>query len=168
MRGLFRSHSSSSWLHELPRLILIGLFTLTAVDKAMHFNGVIAALASFELLRVGTERFAAIFIITAEFAIALGLLLRRWCRPACVAAVLLLVTLSAVSLMAPPRLTCGTWLTLTLNTGRPIDIFQNLVFIGLAIMTWMDAQPSAAASNTSSDSYPTRYPAADPNPTTET
>jgi hypothetical protein len=168
MRGLFRSHSSSSWLNELPRLILISLFTLTAIDKATHLGGVIAALPSFGLLRPGTERFVAIFIITAEFAIALGLLLWRFRRPACVAAVLLLATFTMASLMAPPRLTCGTWFTLTLNTGQPVYIFQNLVFIGLAIIAWMDAQPSAAESDTSPDSYPTRYPAADPNPTTET
>jgi hypothetical protein len=168
MRGLFRSHSSSSWLNELPRLILISLFTLTAIDKATHFDGVIAALSSFGLLRAGTERFVAIFIITAEFAIALGLVLRRSCRPACIAAALLLVTFILASLVAPPQLTCGTWFTLTLNTGRPIDIFQNLVFIGLAVMAWMDAQPPPAESDTSSDSYPTRYPAADPNPTAET
>ncbi|HKP81243.1 MAG TPA: MauE/DoxX family redox-associated membrane protein [Pyrinomonadaceae bacterium] len=168
MRGLFRSHSSPSWLNELPRLILISLFTLTAIDKATHFDGVITALPSFGLLRAGTERFVAIFIITAEFAIALGLLLRRYRRPACVAAVLLLATFTMVSLVAPPRLTCGTWFTLTLNTGQPIYIFQNLVFIGLAIMAWMDAQPSAVESGTPSGSYPTRYPAADPNPTTET
>jgi hypothetical protein len=140
---------------------------LTAIDKATHFNGVIGALVNFHLLRAGTERFAAIFIIMAEFAIALGLLLRRWRRPACVAAVLLLATFTVAALVVQPRLTCETWFTLTLNTGQPIYIFQNLVFIGLAVMAWMDAQPPAAESDTSSDSYPTRYPAADPNPTTE-
>ena len=156
MRGLFRSRPFSSWLNELPRFILISLFTLTAVDKTIHFDGVAAALSSFGLLRAGTERFVAIFIITAEFAIALGLLLKRFRRPACVAAVLLLATFTAASLAAPPRLTCGTWFTLTLNTGQPLYIFQNLVFIGLAVMTWMDTQPPAAESDTSSDSYPTR------------
>lgn len=167
MRGLFRSRPSSSWLNELPRFILIALFIVAAVDKVTHFSGFVSALGTFHVLRGGTERFAAIFIITAEAAIALGLIFRRWRRPACVAAGLLLATFTAASLAAPPRLVCGTWFTLTLNTGQPIYIFQNLVFIGLAVIAWMDAHPPSAEPDTSSNSNPNRHSAAAPNPTME-
>jgi uncharacterized membrane protein YhaH (DUF805 family) len=167
MRGLFRSRPSSSWLNELPRFILIALFIVTATDKAAHFNGFVNALWTFHLLRGGMERFAAVFIITAEFAIALGLLLRRWRRPACGAAVLLLATFAAVSLLSPPKVTCGTWFTLTLGTGRPIQIFQNLIFIGLAVMVWLDAQPTPAEPEASPVSSPVSHSAVAPSPTTE-
>jgi uncharacterized membrane protein YphA (DoxX/SURF4 family) len=167
MRGLFRSRPSSSWLNELPRFILIALFLVTAVDKATHFSGFVNALWTFHLLREGTERFAAIFIITAEFAIALGLLLRRWRRPACGAAVLLLAAFTAISLAAPPKMVCGTWFTLTLNTGQPLQIFQNLIFIGLAVMVWLDAQPPPARPEASSVPSPAGHSAVAPSPTTE-
>lgn len=167
MTGLFRSRPSSSWLNELPRFVLIALFALTAADKAAHFNGFIIALGSFQLLTPGTERLAAVFIITAEFAIALGLLLQGWRRPACVAAVLLLAGFTTVYLVSPSRPVCGTWFTLTLNSGQPVYIFQNLIFIGLAVVTWLDARRPSAEPDTSPSPYPTRHSAAAPNPTTE-
>jgi uncharacterized membrane protein YphA (DoxX/SURF4 family) len=167
MRGLFRSRPSSSWLKELPRLILIFLFVLTAADKAIHFDGFVNALGTFQLLPRGSERFTAIFIITAEFAIALGLLPGRWRRPACLAAVLLLAASTALYLVAPSKPVCGAWFTLTVNTGQPLHIFQNLIFIGLAAMTWLDAPRPPATPDTSSGSYPSRHSAAPPNPTTE-
>jgi len=167
MRGLFRSRPSSSWLNELPRFILIALFMVTAVDKAAHFNGFVNALWTFHLLRVGTERFVAIFIITAEFAVALGLLLRRWRRPACGAAVLLLATFTAISLIVPPKVTCGTWFTLTLNTGKPLQIFQNLIFMGLAVMVWLDTRQTPGEPESSPVSSPAGHSAVAPSPTTE-
>ena len=84
------------------------------------------------------ENSAAIFFIMAEFAIALGLLTKRWRRPAGLSAVLLLGTFTIVYLAVNPAGVCGCWFTLTLNSGGYFHILQNLVFIGLAILTLMD------------------------------
>ena len=137
---------SGSLLRELPRLILIGLFSLAAIDKLLHFSGFVAAIQSYELLPSRLESFAAIFFIMAEFAIALGLLTNRWRRPACISAVLLLATFTVVYMAVNPGRVCGCWFTLTLNSGGYFHILQNLVFIALAILTWMDhrsAKPDA-------------------------
>lgn len=151
MTGLFRSRVAP-WLKGLTIIILVALFTLAAVDKLAHFGGFITAIASYHLLPDGTERFAAIFIIMAELAIGLGLLMKRWRQAACVAAVLLLSTFTIVYLFASPEGICGCWFTLTLNTGGPVHILQNLVFIGLSILTWLDSR-SYTTTGASSVSY---------------
>ena len=139
MKGLFRS-PADSWFRELTRLVLVGLFTLAAADKLLHFDGFITAIGSYQILPAQAERFAAVFIIMAEFAIALGLLTKRWRPAACLASVLLLTTFTAVYLATDPEKVCGCWFTLTLNTGGPVHILQNLVFIGLSVLTWLDSR----------------------------
>ena len=125
-------------LRELPRFILIGLFSFAAIDKLIHFRGFVTAIHSYQLLPPSLEYSAAIFFLMAEFAIALGLLTKRWRGPACLAAVLLLGTFTVVYLAVNPAGVCGCWFTLTLNSGGYFHILQNLVFIALAIVTWMD------------------------------
>ena len=132
----------SSLLRELPRFILIGLFSLAAIDKLIHFSGFVAAIQSYQLLPSRLEYSAAIFFLMAEFAIAIGLLTKRWLRPAALSAVLLLATFTVVYLAVNPVGVCGCWFTLTLNSGGYFHILQNLVFIALAILTWMDHKPS--------------------------
>ena len=128
----------ASLLRELPRFILIGLFSFAAIDKLIHFSGFVAAIQSYQLLPSGLESSAAIFFLMAEFAIALGLLTNRWRQPASLSAVLLLGTFTVVYLAVNPAGVCGCWFTLTLNSGGYFHILQNLVFIALAILTWMD------------------------------
>lgn len=135
----------ASLLRELPRFILIGLFSFAAIDKLIHFRGFVAAVQSYQLLPSRLENSAAIFFIMAEFAIALGLLTKQWRRPAAVSAVLLLGTFTVVYLAVRPAGVCGCWFTLTLNSGGYVHILQNLVFIALAILTWMDHEPSKPA-----------------------
>lgn len=143
----------ASLLRELPRLILIALFSFAAIDKLIHFSGFVAAIQSYGVVPSGLESSAAIFFLMAEFAIALGLLTNRWRRQACVAAVLLLGTFTVVYLAVNPRGVCGCWFTLTLNSGGYFHILQNLVFIALAILVWMD--PRSTKPEASSVSYTT-------------
>lgn len=133
---------SVSFVKELPRLILIALFGLASIDKLLHFRGFVAAIQSYELLPSKLESLAAAFFIMAEFAIALGLLTKRWRQPACLSAILLLGMFTAVYMAVNPGRVCGCWFTLTLNSGGYFHILQNLVFIGLAILTWMDHRSS--------------------------
>jgi hypothetical protein len=132
----------TSLFKELPRFILIGLFSFAAIDKLIHFRGFVAAVYSYELLPRGVETFAATFFILAEFAIAVGLITKRWRRAASLSAVLLLGTFTIAYLVVNPANVCGCWFTLTLNSGGYFHILQNLVFIGLAIVTWMDHKSS--------------------------
>lgn len=131
-----------SLLRELPRFILIGLFGFASIDKLVHFRGFAGAIQSYHLLPSRLESSAAIFFIMAEFAIALGLLTKRWRRAACLATVLLLTTFTVVYLAVEPVGVCGCWFTLTLNSGGYFHILQNLIFIALAILTWMDDKSS--------------------------
>lgn len=128
----------SSLLRELPRFVLIGLFAFAAVDQVIHFRGFVAAIHNLQLLPSRSESFTATFFIMAEFAIAFGLLTSRWRRPACLSAVLLLGTLTVVYLTIDRGQVCGTWFTLTLNSGGYFYILHNLVFIALAVVTWTD------------------------------
>jgi hypothetical protein len=153
MKGLSSSRAAS-WLKELTRILLVALFTIAAIDKLAHFGGFITAIASYHLLPVGAERFVGIFIVMAELVIALGLLTKRWRPSACLAAVLLLTTFTVVYLVAQPKGVCGCWFTLTLNTGGPVHILQNLIFIGLSIFTWLDSRSSSSMSDVSSLLYP--------------
>jgi uncharacterized membrane protein YhaH (DUF805 family) len=130
------------FIRELPRFILIGLFGFAAIDKLIHFRGFVAAIESYQLLPSRLQSFAAIFFILAEFAIALGLLTKRWRRPACLSAVLLLGLFTVVYMGVDPGRVCGCWFTLTLNSGGYFHILQNLVFMGLAVLVWMDHKPS--------------------------
>ena len=123
----------ATFLRELPRLILIALFSFAAIDKLIHFSGFVAAIQSYGLLPSSLEAAAAIFFIMAEFAIAVGLLTKRLRRPACVATVLLLGTFTIVYLAVNPAGVCGCWFTLTLNSGGYFHVLQNLIFIALAI-----------------------------------
>ncbi|HJR08100.1 MAG TPA: MauE/DoxX family redox-associated membrane protein [Pyrinomonadaceae bacterium] len=138
-------------LRELPRIILIGLFSFAAIDKLIHFGGFVTAIHSYQLLPSSLEYPAAIFFLMAEFAIALGLLTKRWRRQACLSAVLLLGTFTVVYLAVNPEGVCGCWFTLTLNSGGYFHILQNLVFIALAILTWMDNK------STKPDASPVSY-----------
>lgn len=136
------------FVRELPRFILIGLFGFAAIDKLIHFRGFVTAIHSYELLPAKLESFAAIFFIFAEFAIAVGLLTKRWRRTACVSAVLLLGLFTVVYMAVDPGRVCGCWFTLTLNSGGYFHILQNLIFIGLAILTWMDQRSSSVSYST--------------------
>jgi uncharacterized membrane protein YhaH (DUF805 family) len=102
----------------------------------------VAAIQSYELLPSRLESLAAVFFILAEFAIAIGLVTKRWRQPACLSAILLLAIFTAVYMAVNPGRVCGCWFTLTLNSGGYFHILQNLVFIGLAILTWMDHKSS--------------------------
>lgn len=133
---------SVSFVRELPRFILIALFSLASIDKLLHFRGFVAAIQSYELLPSRLESLAAVFFILAEFAIALGLLTKRWRQPACLSAILLLTIFTVVYMTVNPGRVCGCWFTLTLNSGGYFHILQNLIFIGLAILTWMDHRSS--------------------------
>ena len=146
---------AASFLRELPRIVLVALFFFAAFDKVTHFRGFVTAVQSYKLLPDSVGFAAAAFFIMAEFAIAVGLLTRRWRRPACLAAVLLLTTFTVVYMVARPAGVCGCWFTLTLSTGGTYHILQNLVFIGLAVLTWLDSSsPPARAEELSSGSYP--------------
>ena len=145
----------ASLLRELPRLILIGLFSLAAIDKLLHFRGFVAAIQSYRVMPSRLESSAAIFFIMAEFAIAIGLLTKRWRRAACLSAVLLLATFTIVYLVVNPAGVCGCWFTLTLNSGGYFHILQNLVFIALAILTWMEHKSSPSVL------YPTSHSTAE-------
>lgn len=133
---------TASLLKETPRFVLIGLFGFAAIDKVLHLQGFVAAVESYHLLPTSFVRPAAIFFIMAEFAIAFGLLTKRWRSAACLAAILLLGLFTAVYLAVSPVGVCGCWFTLTLSSGGYFHILQNLVFIALAILTWMDHKPS--------------------------
>lgn len=141
------------WLKPLPGMILAALFAVAALDQLTHFGGFVVAVRSYHLLPAGAERFAAIFIIMAELATALGLLLRRWRRPASLAAVLLLAGITAIYMVAIPEGICGSRFTLTLNIGGSLPILQNLAFIGLAALTWVDNPPRPTKPNTPTASY---------------
>lgn len=144
-----------SFLRELPRIILIVLFSFAAIDKLLHFRGFVVAIQSYGVLPTRLETLAASFFIMAELAIAVGLLTKRWRRVACVSAVLLLATFTTVYMAVNPGRVCGCWFTLTLNSGGYFHILQNLVFIGLAILTWMDhrsSNPDAVAVSYSNSS----------------
>lgn len=143
----------TSLLRELPRFVLIGLFGFAAVDQVIHFRGFVAAIHNFQLLPSRSESFTATFFIMAEFAIAFGLLTSRWRRPACLSAVLLLGTLTVVYLTIDRGQVCGTWFTLTLNSGGYFYILHNLVFIALAVVTWMDH--NSAKTDSLSEPYST-------------
>ena len=143
-----------SLLRELPRIILIGLFGFAAIDKVIHFRGFVTAIHSYGLLPISLEYSAAIFFLMAEFAIAIGLLTNRWRRAASLSAVLLLGMFTIVYLAVDPVGVCGCWFTLTLSSGGYFHILQNLVFIALAILTWMDHKPSKP--DVSSVSFSTR------------
>lgn len=132
----------ASFVRELPRIILIVLFSLAAIDKLFHFRGFVAAIQSYHLLPSKLENPAAIFFLLAEFAIAVGLVTKRWRRPAALSAVILLSTFTIVYLAVNPVGVCGCWFTLTLNSGGYYHILQNLVFIALAIVTWVDHKPA--------------------------
>ena len=138
-----------SLLRELPRFILIGLFSFAAIDKLIHFGGFVTAIHSYQLLPSWLEHYAAIFFIMAELAIAFGLITKRWRRQACLAAILLLGMFTIVYLAVNPAGVCGCWFTLTLNKGGYFHILQNLVFIALAILTWMDDRSAPDASSVS-------------------
>jgi len=140
-------------VRELPRFILIALFAFAAIDKLIHFRGFVAAIQSYEVVPTRLQTYAAIFFIMAELAIALGLVTRRWRRAASISAVLLLTTFTVVYMAVDPGRVCGCWFTLTLNSGGYFHILQNVVFIGLAIVTWMDHKP--ARPDSSSISYST-------------
>jgi hypothetical protein len=135
-------------------MILVGLFAFAAAGKLAHFGGFIEAVRSYRLLPAGTERFAATFVVMAEVAIALGLLTKRWRQPACLAAALLLAAFTAVYLLARPQEACGSWYTLTLDTGGPVQILRNIIFIGLAALTWLDNQTAPSVPGVSSALYP--------------
>jgi len=146
---------SASFLKQLPRFILIGLFGFAAIDKLLHFRGFVAAVYSYQLLPSGLESFAATFFIMAEFTIALGLITRRWRRTACLSAVLLLGVFTTAYLIVNPTNVCGCWFTLTLNSGGYFHILQNIVFIGLAVLTWIDHRPAEPDALTASYSTST-------------
>ena len=133
------------FVRELPRIILIALFTFAGVDKLLHFRGFVTAVESYELLPANLAYPAAIFFVIAEFAIAFGLLTKRWRRPAALAAALLLAAFTAVYMVARPSGVCGCWFTLTLSSGGYFHILQNLVFIGLAALTWSDSRSLSTA-----------------------
>jgi hypothetical protein len=129
----------ASLAHGLPRVLLVVLFYFAAIDKCVHFPQFVAALQSYHILPAEIGRYAAIFIILVELAIASGLL-TRWRRLASLSAILLLATFTIIYLAAHPQGACGCWFTLTLAKGGTLHILQNLAFIGLAILIWLDDQ----------------------------
>lgn len=126
-------------INHSPRIILAGVFCFSGLDKLAHYAKFLTALESYRILPPATEVYFAPFIIISELAISTGLLRRSWVRIAALSAMMLLVAFTLVYVSSPEK-TCGCWFTLTLATGKPIHIFQNLIFISLATLTWMGSR----------------------------
>lgn len=60
-------------------------------------------------------------------------------RAASLAAMVLLALFTTVYLVVRPADICGCWFTLTLSPGGYFHILQNVIFIGLAALTWVDS-----------------------------
>ena len=126
-------------ISQLPRIILAGLFCFAGFDKLLHYSKFLSTLESYHILPPTMEGYVAPFIIMAELGICAGLLRRSSVRVAALSAMMVLAGFTLVYVTSPEE-ACGCWFTLTLATGKPIHIFQNLLFIGLATLAWMGSQ----------------------------
>jgi hypothetical protein len=129
----------------LPAIALIGLFGLAAADKLLHFWRFVLALHSYHLVPVRFETAAAVFIILAEFLVALGLLFHSWRRLSALLALALLATFTTIYLIAAPEDLCGCWFSFTLSKGGLWNVIQNTVFAGIAMFVWLDSAQQGTA-----------------------
>ncbi len=134
----------------LSALFLSGVFLYGGIDKALHYDGFVNALTSYSAVPGALANLLAPVLILAELWIAVGLLWHRWRAAAAITAagVLVLFTSAlAANLGTPPGSLCGCWFTITLAKSTPIHLVQNLIFLGLALTVWRQAQeiPQAVA-----------------------
>lgn len=128
-----------SWTDRIIVAFLVALFTYSGIDKILHYQEFINALADYTLTPSGWARSLAMPLILAELAIGLGLLVPAWRRQAalCGAVLLGIFTLALiVNYFTGNRGICGCWFTITLAQSTSLHIAQNLVFAGLALSLW--------------------------------
>lgn len=132
-------------------LLVIGflalIFLFSAVDKAAHYDGFVNALSSYALVPPGWSAILAPSVIAVEFAIATGLLLPGWRKPAALLAGLLLLVFTVAltfNRVYGIRDICGCWFTLTLAKGQGAHIAYNLVLAGLAFLQLSGRKPVEA------------------------
>ena len=124
------------------------VFLFAGIDKALHFDGFVSALASYAAMPTGVAGYVALPLILTELWVALGLLVPSWRAAAALSAAVLLTVFSvavAINLYYSPASVCGCWFTITLGRGTRLHVLQNLVLLALAVSVWFDYRNAVKA-----------------------
>ena len=121
---------------------LVALFAFSAADKLLHVGGFINAIDDYKILPIPLGALLAPLLIAAEFAVAVGLALRRWRRVAALqaAGLMALFTIAILSQrLLGRRGICGCWFSITALPDNAHLVF-NVLVLGLSLAVWHAAQ----------------------------
>lgn len=133
-------------LDKLIIAFLVLVFAFAGLDKIAHLEGFVNALNGYVILPFPVGSILAPFIISAELAIAVGLVVRRWRQTAALQAAglmtLLTFALAANRLRGVDKI-CGCWFSINTAPGN-FHFLLNGILIALCLMVWFSERSMAA------------------------
>lgn len=133
---------------KLPILLVAVVFIYAGVDKIFHYDGFVNALASYSVMPQGLAPLLAMPLILVEVFTGLGILLKRWRRPALATAMTLLSVFTValvINLYVAPGSVCGCWFTITIGKSTGSHVAQNLLWLAMAALGWWEEGRTAPA-----------------------
>ena len=127
-----------STLDKLIAAFLSFMFLFAGVDKILHLEGFINAINDYSILPIPLGKQLAPLIISAELAIAIGLLHNSWRRIAARQSAILMsiftVALVANQIFGQKGL-CGCWFSVNMAQGD-IHLVLNIILVALSLSLW--------------------------------
>ncbi|HEV7503446.1 MAG TPA: MauE/DoxX family redox-associated membrane protein [Thermoanaerobaculia bacterium] len=130
-------------------LLLAAVFLFSGVDKIVHYEGFVNALRDYVIVPRGWAVVLAPPVVIVELLVGAALLVKAWRQAAALTAAGVLALFTAAlgfNRWLGGRGICGCWFTLTLSKSTPLHVTQNLMLLGLALMTWWGERSRDAAS----------------------
>lgn len=122
---------------------LVLLLGYSGVDKLAHFNEFVEAMKTYVLVPAGAEVPLAMVVIALEIWAATALLMPSSRLFASLLSIGLLSTFTvalAVNQLFMPTSVCGCWFTLTLSRSTPMHIAQNILFILVGVVIYVETK----------------------------
>lgn len=138
-RRAARNFVSPTLAENAACLVVSGVLVFAGIDKALHFDKFVLALAGYPFVSLEAARLLALPVVALELACGLGLWILPWRRVAASAcAALMTIFTSALLLQLRPDVDCGCWFSVTIGSTKE-HILINLILIALALTVAVDS-----------------------------
>ncbi|MCG8461734.1 MAG: hypothetical protein MI919_36085 [Holophagales bacterium] len=128
--------------------LLAAVLAFAGIDKLLHYEGFLNALANYVLVPRGWAPYLALPVILLELGLAAGLLWRPIRGPAAVGTGLILLVFTAalgINHLYGDRGVCGCWFSFTLAEGTAQHILSNLLLVAMAAsVAWTELGPRSS------------------------
>lgn len=129
-----------SLIQIISSYILGIIFIFAGIDKLLHYNMFLNALANYVIMPLVLIPYFALTLILSEIWIGIGLLIKKYRKNSSILSFFLLFVFTIaliINFIYKPGAICGCWFTITLGTVDTLHIIQNIIMISISLIIWL-------------------------------